>query len=355
MPISYDPNNANRAVELTEALNVIPNQWGLINQLGLFTNYYKTQKNILIPRYTEGDVLLEDRNWDERDSTIISGSRDELAVKVPHFPVKDAITPNDIDGVVNWNDIRNGVDLETVASVRARKMNTIRRALANTLEYARVHMIVTGDVYAPNRTLRTSYGNTINWYTEFGIAQKPVVTVDFSDEDENPLMKLQEAADKSQDGFKLGETVSSFIGLASPKFFDALVSNPYVVDAVKYINFPGISKNVLLDGAGNGGLDARYRVIDFAGVTWIRYTGGVGGTAFIPDDKAFVFPRAEGLFRTYFAPRNTFQDVNSVAKEAYWEEVIDVRGTKIEIEAESNFINFMSQPESVVEVENTSL
>ena len=34
-----------KAQELTQAINVIPNQWGLIQQLGLFTSEYKIFKS----------------------------------------------------------------------------------------------------------------------------------------------------------------------------------------------------------------------------------------------------------------------------------------------------------------------
>ena len=348
MALTYQ-KDFNRASELTEAINVVPNTWGLINQLGLFSNEYKTQKTITIPRYTEQEFLLEDRNWDERAGTVAGGQRDELTVKVPHYPIKDAITPKDIDGVISFEDVRNGIDLETVASTRLRKMTTIRKALANTLEYARAHMIATGEVYTPNGTLRTSYGNTYNWYNEFGVTREEV-DIEFTDATKDPKAMLDAAADLIDDGYVSGEVVEQYLCVCSPEFFDALTSHPYVKDAVKYINFAGVSQEILLGKLGSGALDARYQVFEFGRMVFVRYSGAIGGKRFIPAGEARAFTKASGLFRTYYAPEQTFSSINKVAQEVYWFEGVDKRGTMIEIDAESNFLNVMSDPLSVVKL-----
>jgi hypothetical protein len=348
MAIVYNPQNLKRAAETTEAINAIPNRWGLTNQLGLFTNEFKSQKTILIPRRTEADVLLVDRNWDERDSTLIGVEQDMLPVKVPHFPAKDAITPNDVDGVINVEELINGFNLETVDNVRMDKMGMMRQAFANTLEYSRMYMITTGTVYSPNNTLRTSYGTTYNWYTEFGITRTEV-EVDLANAAVNPKTLLEQVADSIQLGYLGGGVINSNIVLASPEFYDALASHPYVIDSVKYINFPGVSENLLLGTTRGGlGLDARYQTMTFGSMTYIRVPGGYGGQRFIPAGDAYAFPQTSGLFKTFFAPRNTFTDVNTPAQEVYWWEGVDARGTMIEIEGESNFLNFMAYPGSVV-------
>lgn len=338
-----------KAQELTQAINVIPNQWGLINQLGLFNSEYKTQKQILVPRYTEEEFLLEDRNWDERSPNVVSGQRDELSLKVPHFPITDMITPNDIDGVVSFEDVRAGVDLETVATTRLRKMNTIRRGFSNTLEYARALMITTGEVYSPNGSLRTSYGSTYNWYNEFGVSQTNI-DIAFSNVALDPKTMLDAAADAVDTGYKSGEFVEQTLCLCSPEFFDKLTSHPYVKDSVKYINFAGASQELLLGKLGSGGLDSRYQVFEFGRMVFVRYSGSIGSKRFIPANKAYAFPKASGMFRTFFAPKQTFASINTAADEVYWYEEVDSRGTKIEIDAESNFLNFMSDPEAVIQL-----
>lgn len=342
-------NGSKRVQELTAAINIIPNTWGLINQIGLFNNEYKTQKNILVPRYTESDFLLKDKNWDDGTNTLVEGTKDELPLKIPHFPVKDAILPQDIDGVANWNDVATGLDLETVANVRLRKMERIRRSFGNVLEYARAKVITTGDVYSPNGTLRTSYGDTYNWYQEFGVTREEV-DIDFTNQAKDPKQELDAVADLVDDGFKSGETIEQYIVLCSPEFFDALTNHPYVKDSVKYIDFAGISKELLIGTLGDGGLGAKYQVFPYGRMLYVRYHGSIGGERFIPEGKAYALPRAYNMFRTYFAPEQTFTSINSMANDVYWYETVNKRGTRIDIEAESNFLNFVSNPLAIVQM-----
>ena len=70
MAIAFQPNNTGRVLELTNQLVTIPNQWGLLNSMGLFNEQGVTQDTVAVSRLTEVDGLPVDRNWDERNSTI---------------------------------------------------------------------------------------------------------------------------------------------------------------------------------------------------------------------------------------------------------------------------------------------
>ena len=170
MAIVFDRSNLNRVVDRTDVLEVIPNQWGLINDMGIFTDRYSTQKRIEIVREFDQQSIAVDRNWDERNSTVGPLTRDSLLLKIPHFPLDDAITPNDVDGIVQAGSLAEFAELETVASVRADKMIDVREAHALTKEAARMQLITTGTVYAPRATVVT------NFYTEFGVARIEIVT-----------------------------------------------------------------------------------------------------------------------------------------------------------------------------------
>ena len=179
MPLVLNPNNRNRVVDRTDTLIQIPNNVGITNALGLFTPEYSTQKTIEVTRTKRSSHLVVDRNWDERNSTIAGRERDSLLLKIPHFPLDDAITPNDIDGVVQADSLTDAMELETVANVRADKMMDLRESHGITLEAARMQLITTGTVYAPTGTLRQGASATTNFYTEFGVTQT-VVPVDLS-------------------------------------------------------------------------------------------------------------------------------------------------------------------------------
>lgn len=92
MAIVLDRKNLGKVVDRTDSLIVIPNTVGITNALGLFEDTYSTQKTVKITRTTRGSHLLEDRGWDERNQTIAGREHDSLLLKIPHFPLDDAIT-----------------------------------------------------------------------------------------------------------------------------------------------------------------------------------------------------------------------------------------------------------------------
>lgn len=343
MPIA-NPFVPGRAVDLSSQINLVPNQWGLIQRLGLFTNEYKTQKMVMIPRWTEGEHVLVDRNWDERNSNIVGGKRDYLTLAIPHFPVDDAMTPNDIDGVIDFSQLVAGSDnILSLATVRAEKMARLRKAHSLTLEVARAQVLRDGTVYAPNGTVVTNY------YTEFGITRQ-VVPVDFASTTVNPLGQMNDIIAQLQDAVRTGDVVDRFVALCSPEFFNALITNPFITESYQYFlqaQGPAILNQRL--GTGNTGLDARYRVFDYGGIVFVEVRGGAAGQAYVEPGDAYVFPQGElDAFRTFFAPANRFASINKTAQESYFFEYLNERDDIIEVMTETNFLNVLARPELVV-------
>jgi len=356
MPLVINPNNPQKYVDLSETIQVIPNNWGLFQQLGMFNTERKTVKTVQVPREIWDEALIPDRNWDERNTGSRGPTRQYVQAAVPHFPLDDFISPNDVDGVVAFSDLFAGTQIETVAATRARKMYQIRTNHARTLEFARAQLITTGTVYAPSGTLATSYGSTINWYTEFGVTRTEIA-MPLTDETISPLTLMEPIIAGVQDGLKSGVYVDRLIAVCSPSFFNALISHPYVTDAYKYYSQP--QGAAVLNGRLNAsafGLDARYRQFEFGGILWIEYRGSFTDrntgvtTPYIPAGDAYVFPMAPdaALFKTYYAPANRFDTVNQVAQEAYYWEYMGEKQDKIEIMTESNFLNAALRPQAIV-------
>lgn len=357
MPLSYNPQDFNRVVDLSETINIVPNSWGLFNQLGIFDTELKSQKQILVPRFEWDEGLIPDRNWDERNNASRGPARDYLTAQIPHFPLDDAITPNDIDGVVAWENVFAGIQTETVASTRMRKMMQMRMNHALTLEAARAQLITTGGVYAPSGTLRQTYGTTVNWYNEFGVTRTEL-TMDLNNLAVDPLAEVEPIIAAVQDGLMSGQILDGMIAVASPTFFNALITHPFVVDSYKYRDQRGADQ--ILNGrltADTFGLDARYRTFSYGGILFIEYRGGYTNAAgtfvpYIPAGDAYVFPRVSSaaMFKTYFAPANRFSSINRTAQEAYWFEYMNEKDDFIEIMSESNFMNAVLRPQALIRV-----
>lgn len=346
-----------KVYDRTDELVQVPDANYVTQALGLFQNNPRTQKHIQIVRRTDENHLLVDRNWDERDTTILGEAREYLNLSIPHYPAKDAITPNDLDGVVNSEAFSTAAgiaaiaELETVASVRARKMVKLRNAHDLTLEAARMRLITTGDVYAPRGTVVT------NFYTEFGITQ-PTQTVDFSGTtDPRSVVRQALAVSRNAVSRAGGGAINDFVVLCSSSFFDALISNPYVTSVAMIA--PGMPP--VLQGTGNAapGLDARYASVRLMGALWID-VGAAGYTQpgtntfvpFVADDEAYIVPRGvDGLFQTYYAPANRFSTINRVAQSSYWFEYLNEKDDIIEIQTEQNFLNACTNPGAIVKLE----
>lgn len=354
MALSYDRENLGKVVDNTEDLLLVPNEWGLFNQLGIFENEYKTQSTLRVPRKEWSRNLIVDRNWGERNSNNQGQTKSELTFSIPHFPLDDYITPDDVDGKVAFDDDLDDVTIETVERVKARKMQQLREDHAYTLEAARAELIDKGKVYAPNKTLATSYGDTIDVFVEFGVTQKVVATgLDTTSED--PLANFEPIIAHIQDETKNGVIYSNILVVCSPEFFTKLITHPYVKST--YDSYARKQGEAVLSGrltADKFGLDARYRAFDYAGMTFVEYRGTrIDGVPFITPGEARAFPLTTGgrnIFKTYFAPAKRFGSVNTAAKDAYWFEYFDERASQIEIMTESNFANICLYPQAIVKV-----
>lgn len=346
MPITNNPQAYGKAVDLSSGINIVPNTWGLVNRLGLFENKYGRLKTIMIPRTTEGQHLLEDRNWDERNPSIAGAARDFLTLPVPHYPVDDAITPNDIDANIEWEAaINGGLGLETIEQKRAEKMSRIRRAHALTLEMARMQVIKDGTVYSPRGTVN------VNYYTEFGISRQ-VVPVDLSSTTVAPNSALEGALGQIQDDLQTGDIVTDFICLCSPEFFSALTNNAFIVERYFYVQ-NSQQQPLLVDRLTAGApLDARFRTFDYAGILFVEVRGSVAGIPYVAPDDAYLFPRGTQSFETWFAPANRLSTVNKTALESYYFEYINRKDDIIEIMSETNFLNVLKRPDLILTLRN---
>jgi hypothetical protein len=355
MAIVLDRQNNGKVVDRTDSLIVIPNTVGITNALGLFEDVYSTQKTIEIVRSTRKSHLLEDRNWDERNQTIAGREQDALLLKIPHFPLDDAITPNDVDGIVVAGSLAEFAELESVASVRADKMIDVREAHALTKEAARMQLITQGTVYAPRATVAT------NFYTEFGVTRIEIVTDLSSAAD--PRADFNDAKKATRNALRDGQagTVRSFVVLASDSYYNAVQQNAYVTDAYKYVDQTQATRVLLGQGGMDvPGLDARFEMMSVFGITFIN-AGAAGyenaaGTfvPFIPEGDAYMMPVGiRNFLKTYYAPANRFGSINRRAQGSYFFEYLNEKDDVIEIMTEQNFLNACLNPEAILRLSLT--
>lgn len=340
MPITRSYQSAFDVTDYTDNLLLIPNVWGLSQQLGIFQSEGITTDTASVEVISKSYGLLEDRTRGQRSMLNKDYSRKIHGFSVPHFPGDDAIYPKDIAGKRAYGED----SAERLDAVRARKLERIRMSHAATLEAGRMNAIVNGTAYAPNGTV--SY----NWYAEFGVTRKEVdFVLDVGTTE--ILAKIEEVIAHIQDNAFTGQVIGEIYALCSPEFFSALIAHPKVVDAFKYYT---ASQQVLRERLNAQGLDARYREFSYGGVLFIEYRGGFAGvmgsvTRYIPAGDAYFLPSGgQDDFVTYFAPAQKFDLVGTVGQEAYVFEYADQKGEQITLESETNFLNVLRRPQLVV-------
>lgn len=328
-------------IDQTQNLMIVPNQWGLINSLGIFENEPVAENTIQLEKITKDQATIVDKVRGERNTQSKDYVREVRAFVIPHFPFDDYITPKDIQGKRAYGS--EGV--ETLDAVRARKLERIRKSHAQTLEVARAQLITVGTAYAPTGTV------SANYYTEFGIT-RTVIDFLFGATTSDVRGFIEQGIADIQDKAFSGDIAGGFVALCSPVFFTKLINHATTVTAYQYYTSTQEPLRQRLDATG---LDGRFREFYHAGVRFIEYRGSFGGTALIPSGDAYLFPTNIGdSFKTFFAPAEKFDLVNTLGEEAYAFEYADPKGEKIEIQSESNFLNVLRRPAVVVRLTSST-
>ena len=317
--------------DLTEELNLIPNTWGLINELGIFNAEGVSQHTVTVESTSGTLSVIPDSVRGNRNTVNKNDTRSIYAFGVPHFPLDDAVSPADLQGKRAYGSDQ----ADSEAAVVARKLERLRRNHAVTLEAARAYAITTGAIYAPSGTIVNNY------YTTFAITRKEIDFVLGTTTTEVPA-KIEEAIAHIMDSQLSGESVSSVTALCSPEFFAKLIAQAGVKDAYKYYSS---TQEPLRARLGSG----VYRRFSHAGVDFIEYRGSYNGTRLIPAGDAYALPMGTmDTFMSYFSPANKMSLVNTIGLEAYVFQYRDAKDEGLLLQSESNHIALVRRPATVV-------
>lgn len=291
-------NAAFSAVSLTDSVNIVPNTYGRLNELGLFNDEPITTTSVAIDISNGVLNLLPTRPRGGPASLGTPERRQMKAFVIPHIPHDDSVLAVDVQNMLARAP---AVGLETVLGAVNRKLIVMRRKHAVTLENLRVGAV---------KGVITDYdGSTlINLFTEFGISQK---TVDFTFGTANADLgsRCREVAGYIEDNL-MGDTMTGVMALCSPSFFDKLVTHASVKEAYKYFV---ATQNPLRNDLRKGFTFQNITFEEYRGTgTKLNEDGTTTAQRFIPDGDARFFPLGTTeTFANYWAPPDFVDEVNT--------------------------------------------
>lgn len=291
-------NDAFRTRELSDAVNVIPNMWGRIGDLGLFapkplrsTQFQIESKNgilQLVQSSARGTALGNQKN----------GKREMRNFSTSRFGLEDQITADDISGIRAFG---SETELKQVQEEVNDRMESLRGSIDITREYLRSGAIA-GQV-------KDADGTTItDLFVDFGVAQK-VVDFDFGTGSTDHAAKAREVSDHIRTNL-MGDSMTGIRALCSVEFYDKLLSNDEFKEAHKYYTS---TVEPLRDDPQGG--------VPWQGIIWEKYLGEAGvpqedgsilTKKFIAAGDARFFPEGtRTTFRQYNAPADYMEVVNT--------------------------------------------
>jgi hypothetical protein len=188
-------------------------------------------------------------------------------------------------------------------------------------------------------------GSTLfNLFTDFGESQiTAALAVDDGTDVPNGLRLSIQAAQRQAEAELGAAPVTGWTVICGPTFFDNLQ---------KDLNY---TKNTRFEDAAmlsrTQGASASERSFTYAGVRFVEYRGG---TAYIADADGFLIPEGSDIFRTYYAPADFIETVNTLGMPAYAKIVADDELNRwVRIHTQCNPLVLCLRPRVVVKLSVT--
>lgn len=323
-------NDAFGLVALTDAINKAPFVPRQIGATGLFTETGIDRTTVVVE---EKDGHLELVQTSERGSpaaTYADNKATARAFKVPHLAKERTILADQVQSVRLFGSADRTPAVQALVN---EKLGEIRRDIEVTLEHMRASAL--------QGILKDADGSTLfNWFTEFGVVQQTgEITPSASDEGDDlrgeitGFQRLVEA--------ELGnEVVTGYRAYCGKDFFDALRGDYSVTQTLRYADPASLLQQ-----------EAGVRRFNFGGVTWEEYRGSTGGSPFFADGEAYLYPVGSSIFKTYFAPADFMETVNTIGLPMYSKTAVDQEYNRwAKVHGQSNPLVICLRPRAVIKL-----
>lgn len=287
-------------ISLSQAINVVPNRYNRLGDLGLFPDRPQRFRTIAVEEEHGVLNLLPLLPPGSPGSVGVRGKRKMRSFSIPHIPHDDVILPEEVQGIRAFGA---ETEMETIAGVMATHLETMRTKHAITLEYLRFGALK-GEILSSDGSV------LYNLFDEFSIPEPAPVVFKFSDPKCDVKKACLDVLRVIEDNLH-GEVCSGVYCFVGSNFFDALTSHPMVKEAY----FRWQDSLALRSDMRSG--------FPFGGVTFEEHRGRAwtaDGSVnwFVQPGEGHVFPMGTlTTFATYYAPADFNETANTIALPLY--------------------------------------
>ena len=315
-------NDAFQLVSLTDAINAAPYTPGQLAEL--FTEE-GINTTMITCEYRDGELaLIPNTPRGTPHSVNPVEKREVRGFMTTHLPSNDSVLA---DSVQNVRAFGSSSELQQVSDVVARKLAQMKQNIEITKEHLRAGAI--------QGLILDADGSTIyDLFAEFNLTET-VVDFVFGTDTTDIRTTCLAAVRALEVGMQL-LPYQSVVGYCSPTWFDAFISHPDVKAA--YANWA--SNEMLRNDPRSGFL--------FGGITWKEYRGKVGDRQFLEADTARVVPVGSQIFKTYNAPADYAETVNTIGLPTYAKQEAMPMNKGVNLEAQGNPLPLSHRPGALI-------
>jgi hypothetical protein len=320
-------------ISLSQKISVMPNQYGLLTSMGLFTPEPVSNRVVAVDFDPVTLTILPQKPWGSSGTANKGEKPYTKAFSIPHFPLEDAIMAGDLQSI----RMPGGNDTVTASYLMDKKLREMKSKLEQTTEWLQLGAL--------KGSITDGLGTVIyNPYTDFGISQEePSFELDVAGTD---VPALCVAAKRLILAALKGESITGISALCSDEFYDAFIAHSSVKDAYKYFqtNRPPSSDQTTS--------------FEFGGIKWINYTGSVTNAAgssvpMVTADKALIFPTGTSAFKLWYAPADYMETVNTPGLPFYARQQVMDYNKGVNVETQTNPFPICLKPACILKAKKT--
>ena len=304
--INIFKGDAFSAMALGEAIRMIPNQWGLIGAMGLFSS--KGIRGTVFSVESQNGVLQLVQS-SERGSPMPGQARAKRKMvdfRTERFGLKSRITADDIDNIRAFG---SETEMMQAQDEVLNRQEELRGSIDITREWHRARAI-------QGSVLDADGSELVDLFDKFGLTRKSVDFV-LGTGTTDLGAKCREVTRHIRLNL-LGDVMSGIMGLIHPEFTDKLMGHADFKERYKYFQNAN-GGDPLRDDTSDG--------FDFGGIRWKEYLaeapvpqadGSTVTRSFIPAGEAAIFPLGtRQTFRTFNGSPDYMGMANTPGRDFY--------------------------------------